>query len=415
LQKTDLFPAVSTAGSTSPTIPAILPVDGCPSGIEVTVVIPCLNEVKTVGHCVALAVETMRSAGLVGEVIVADNGSSDGSRERATAAGGRIVNVARRGYGSALMAGITAARGRFVIMGDADASYDFADVPRFVAKLREGFDLVQGCRLPRGGGTVAPGAMPWSHRWIGNPALSLLARIFFRTGLNDIYCGLRGFTKDFFLRMEQRCTGMEFATEMIIKAALHRARLAEIPITLHRDGRDGTGSHLRTFDDGWRTLRLFLLYSPRWLHLFPSLGLLVLGGIAALLAWLGVKIGPATLGPHTLLVSVVLILLGYQGLMLALFARTLAWRENLAPVSPFLEKFYRVFTLERALILSLFAFVAGAVLIGGVFWTWRGLNFGALPYDITLRRVVPGLLLIALAAQTFFGSFVISLASLERK
>ncbi|MGH7955637.1 MAG: glycosyltransferase family 2 protein, partial [Opitutaceae bacterium] len=258
-------------------------------------------------------------------------------------------------------------------------------------------------------------AMPWSHRWIGNPALSLLARIFFHTGLHDIYCGMRGFTKEFFVRMEQRCTGMEFATEMIIKASLHRARLAEIPITLHRDGRDGTGSHLRTFNDGWRTLRLFLLYSPRWLHLIPSLALLALGGIAGLFAWLGVKIGPATLGPHTLLVAVVLVLLGYQGLMLALYARTLAWRENLAPASPFLEKFYRVFTLERALVLSLLACIAGGLMIGAVFWTWRGLHYGELPYDITLRRVVPGLLLIALAAQTFFGSFVISLASLERK
>jgi hypothetical protein len=396
-------------------MPSPTPVGDATAGVEVSVVIPCLNEEKTVGECVASAVATMRSAGLKGEVIVADNGSRDASRERALAAGARIVSVARRGYGSALMAGITAARGRFVIMGDADASYDFAEVPRFVARLREGFELVQGCRLPRGGGTVAPGAMPWSHRWIGNPALSLLARIFFRTGLNDIYCGMRGFTKDFFVRMEQRCTGMEFATEMIIKASLHGARLTEIPITLHRDGRQGAASHLRTFDDGWRTLRLFLLYSPRWLHLFPSIALLALGGLAGLLAWLGVRIGPATLGPHTLLVAVVLILLGYQGLMLALFARTLAWRENLAPASPFLEKFYRVFTLERAIILSLVATVAGGILIGSVFWTWRSLNFGGLPYDVTLRRVVPGLLLIALAAQTFFGSFVISLASLERK
>ena len=383
--------------------------------VEVTVVIPCLNEEKTVGECVAAAAITMQTAGLRGEVVVADNGSRDASRERAKAAGARIVDVQRRGYGSALMAGIGAARGRFVIMGDADASYDFRDVPRFVAKLREGYDLVQGCRLPQGGGTVAPGAMPWSHRWIGNPALSLLARIFFRTGLNDIYCGMRGFTKEFFARMEQRCTGMEFATEMIIKAAMHRVRLTEIPITLHRDGREGAGSHLRTFNDGWRTLRLFLLYSPRWLHLFPSAALLAVGLVAGFLAWRGVKIGPATLGPHTLLVAVVMILLGYQGLMLALFARTLAWRENLAPVSPFLEKFYRIFTLERALLLSLVACVAGALLIAQVFWTWRGLNFGELPYDVTLRRVVPGLLLIALAAQTFFGSFVISLASLERK
>jgi glycosyltransferase involved in cell wall biosynthesis len=383
--------------------------------IEVTVVIPCLNEEKTVGGCVATAVAAMRAAGLAGEVIVADNGSRDASRDQAAAAGARVVIVARRGYGSALMAGIAAARSRFVIMGDADASYDFGEVPRFVSKLRDGYDLVQGCRLPRGGGNVAPGAMPWSHRWIGNPALSLLARIFFRTGLNDIYCGMRGFTKDFFIRMEQRCTGMEFATEMIIKAALHGTRLTEVPITLHRDGRDGTGSHLRTFHDGWRTLRLFLLYSPRWLHLLPSATLLVLGIVSGLLAWFGVKVGPATLGSHTLLVAVVLILLGYQGLFLALFARTFAWRENLAPASPFLERFYRIFTLERALVLCLLATVSGGLLIANVFWTWRGVHFGDLPYAVTLRQVVPGVLLIALAAQTFFGSFVISLTSLERK
>jgi glycosyltransferase involved in cell wall biosynthesis len=235
-----------TAFILSPMNSTTLSDEDAAAALEVTVVIPCLNEEKTVGECVASAVESMRAAGSNGEVIVADNGSGDASRERATAAGARIVHVARRGYGSALMAGIMAARGRFVIMGDADASYDFRDVPRFVAKLREGFDLVQGCRLPHGGGTVVPGAMPWSHRWIGNPALSLLARIFFKTGLNDIYCGMRGFTREFFVRMEQRCTGMEFATEMIIKAALHRVRLAEIPITLHRDGREGAGSHLRT-------------------------------------------------------------------------------------------------------------------------------------------------------------------------
>ena len=247
--------------------PSTLPAGAPPEAIEVTVVIPCLNEEKTVGLCVATAVRALRESGLAGEVIVADNGSRDASRTRAAEAGARIVPVARRGYGSALMAGIAEARGRFVIMGDADASYDFGEIPRLVARLREGCDLVQGCRLPRGGGTIAPGAMPWSHRWIGNPALSLLARLFFRTHLSDIYCGLRGFTREFYLRMEQRCTGMEFATEMIIKAALHRARTTEVPITLHRDGREGTGSHLRTFHDGWRTLRLFLLYSPRWLHL----------------------------------------------------------------------------------------------------------------------------------------------------
>jgi glycosyltransferase involved in cell wall biosynthesis len=389
--------------------------ENSPGPTEVTIVIPCLNEAKTVGACVTRALAALKSSRLAGEVLVADNNSRDGSRERAAAAGARVLVVEQRGYGSALMAGIAAARSPYVIMGDADGSYDFGDVPRFVSRLREGYDLVQGCRLPAGGGSVEAGAMPWSHRWIGNPSLSLLARIMFRTGLNDIYCGLRGFTKAFYERIDQRCTGMEFATEMIIKAALHRARVTEIPIILHRDGREGTRSHLRTFRDGWRTLRLFLLYSPRWLYLIPSLGLILLGLVAGSAAWLEVKIGPATFGAHTLLVAVTLVLLGYQGVMLSLFAATFRWREKLAPGSGFLEKFYGIFTLERGLVLSLGAALLGALLIGSVFWEWRNLHYSNLPYPLTMRKVVPGILLIALAAQTFFGSFVISLTSLERK
>ena len=383
--------------------------------IEVTVVIPCLNEEKTVAPCVAQALAAFRASGISGEVLVADNDSRDASRERAAAAGARVLTVAQRGYGSALMAGIAAARSPYVIMGDADGSYDFGEVPRFVTELRKGYDLVQGCRLPRGGGTVAPGAMPWSHRWIGNPCLSLLARIMFRTGFNDIYCGLRGFTKDFYERMELRCTGMEFATEMIIKSALHHARVTEQPITLHRDGRVGTGSHLRTFRDGWRTLRLFLLYSPQWTHLVPSLLLLGFGLVMGTLAWTEAKIGPATLGAHTLLVAVITIILGYQGVFLALFTATFAWREKLTHAPRFLEKFYDVFTFERGLILSLLGALTGVALIASVFLQWRHTGYGPLDYPQTLRKIVPGLLLIALAAQTFFGSFVISLTSLERK
>ena len=383
--------------------------------VEVTVVIPCLNEEKTVAACVTQALAAFQSGGLAGEILVADNGSSDASRERAAAAGARVILVTQRGYGSALMTGIAAARGPFIVMGDADGSYDFGEVPRFVAKLREGYDLVQGCRLPAGGGTVAPGSMPWLHRWVGNPCLSLLARVMFHTKLNDVYCGLRGFTRKFYDRMELRCTGMEFATEMIIKSGLHRARVTEQAITLHRDGREGAGSHLRTFRDGWRTLRLFLLYSPRWIHLVPSMLFLFVGLVAGGMAMAEVKIGPATLGAHTLLVAMILIMLGYQGLFLALFTSTFAWRENLTRASGFLDGFYRIFTLERGLILSLLGAAVGASLVLTVFVEWRHIGYGPLPYNETLRKIVPGLLLMALAIQTFFGSFVISLTSLERK
>jgi glycosyltransferase involved in cell wall biosynthesis len=238
---------------------------------ELSVVIPCLNEHETIGICVEKAVRAMREAGIDGEVILADNGSTDGSIDIATRAGARHVAVPAKGYGNALMGGISAARGRFVIMGDADDSYDFLEIPKFVQKLRAGSELVQGCRLPSGGGSIAPGAMPKLHRWWGNPMFSWLARRWFGAPIHDVYCGLRGFTKDLYGRLDQRCTGMEFATEMIIKASLSGAAISEVPITLHVDGRKTRAPHLKTFRDGWRTLRFFLMCSPRWLFLMPGM------------------------------------------------------------------------------------------------------------------------------------------------
>ena len=222
--------------------------------IEVSVVIPCLNEEDTLGRCIEKACQALREHQIAGEIVVADNGSTDMSRTIAERAGARVVMVKERGYGSALMGGISAAVGRFVVMGDGDDSYDFLEIPRIVEKLREGFDLVQGCRLPAGGGFVRPGAMPFLHRWVGNPFFSFLARRWFHAPINDIYCGLRGFSKAMYERLDQRCTGMEFATEMIIKASLRGEKIAEVPITLRLDGRKGHAPHLRTFRDGWRLL-----------------------------------------------------------------------------------------------------------------------------------------------------------------
>jgi glycosyltransferase involved in cell wall biosynthesis len=231
---------------------------------EVSVVLPCLDEADTVATCVEKAWRALRESGIDGEVLVADNGSRDGSPELAAAAGARVVHVAERGYGHALAAGIAAARGRWVLMGDADDSYDFGELPAFVAKLREGFELVQGCRLPSGGGTILPGAMPPAHRWIGNPFFSLLARRCFGAPVRDVYCGLRAFERELVLRLGQRCTGMEFATEMILLASRAGARMGEVAITLHPDGRRAHPPHLRTLRDGWRTLRLFLAHGARW-------------------------------------------------------------------------------------------------------------------------------------------------------
>ena len=224
---------------------------------EVTVVIPCLNEADTLEICIRKAQQSFADASIQGEILVADNGSVDGSPEIAMRLGARVVAISEKGYGHALRGGIQAAQGRFIVMGDADDSYDFLETPKFVAKLREGFDLVQGCRLPTGGGRVMPGAMPVTHRYIGNPMFSFMARHMFSSPIHDIYCGLRGFTRPFYERLELRCVGMEFATEMIIKASMQKARIAEVPITLHRDGRKSHSPHLKTVRDGWRTLRFF--------------------------------------------------------------------------------------------------------------------------------------------------------------
>ena len=244
--------------------------------VEVSVVMPCLNEADTLDRCIERAQRALQEHGIRGEIIVADNGSTDGSQEIARRMGARVVDVQPKGYGNALRGGIAAARGTFVIMGDADESYDFLELPKFVDTLRQGYDLAQGCRLPSGGGTVRPGAMPRLHRWWGNPMFSAMVRTMFWAPVHDVYCGLRGFRKDLFDRLDLRSSGMEFATEMVIKSSLRNARIAEIPITLHPDGRKAHAPHLKTFRDGWRTLRFFLMYSPRWLFLYPGVLLVLL-------------------------------------------------------------------------------------------------------------------------------------------
>ncbi len=259
--------------------------------LELSVVMPCLNEADTLAACIHKAWRAMGEHGIVGEVIVADNGSTDGSQEIAAALGARVVHVSARGYGNALMGGIAASVGRFVVIGDADDSYDFAELPKFVEKLREGYDLVQGCRLERGGGHVMPGAMPRLHRWWGNPMFTAMARSWFQVPVNDVYCGMRGFTQGALREPAQQCTGMEFATEMIIRSSLVHARIAEVPITLHPDGRKVHAPHLHTFRDGWRTLRFFLLYSPRWLFFIPGFALIVVGLVGYCLALPGVSVG----------------------------------------------------------------------------------------------------------------------------
>ena len=258
--------------------------------IELSIVMPCLNEADTLAICIEKCNRVIKEHDLAAEVVIADNGSSDGSIEIAEQHGARVVRVAEKGYGNALMGGINAARGKYVIMGDADDSYDFLEIPKFVEKLREGKQLVQGCRLPAGGGKVLPGAMPFLHRWWGNPMFSAMVRRMFNAPINDVYCGLRGFSREFYHELNLRCTGMEFATEMIIKSSVFDKDIAEVPITLHPDGRKAHAPHLRTFRDGWRTLRFFLMYSPKWLFQIPGTLFLLVGLLCYLLALPGVTI-----------------------------------------------------------------------------------------------------------------------------
>jgi hypothetical protein len=338
----------------------------------------------------------MAEHGIAGEVVIADNGSRDDSVAIAERAGARIVNVSERGYGSALMGGIAAARGRFILMGDCDDSYDFLEIPRFVDELRKGHDLVQGCRLPAGGGTVLPGAMPPLHRWFGNPLLSALVRTMFGAPVRDTYCGMRGFTRELYDRLDQRCTGMEFATEMIIKSTLHEARISEVPITLHPDGRRSHGPHLRTFRDGWRTLRFFLLYSPRWLFLVPGLLLVALGGLGYALALPGAEISGLRFDAHTLLVASLAVLLGYQSILFAIFSKTFAVTTGLVPEDRRVERFFEIVNLERGLVLGAGSLIGGVALLMAAVLQWRDADYGDLDYARTMRWVVPGVTLAAL-------------------
>jgi len=383
--------------------------------VELSIVMPCLNEADTLATCIRKARQALRDSGISGEVIVADNGSTDGSQQIATNAGARLVPVVAKGYGNALMGGIAAARGKYVIMGDADDSYDFLDIAKFVYKLREGYDLVQGCRLPSGGGTVAPGAMPFLHRWWGNPMFSFFARRWFRAPIHDVYCGLRGFRRDFYNALDQRCTGMEFATEMIIKSSLYSAKIAEVPITLHPDGRKAHAPHLKTFRDGWRTLRFFLMYSPRWLFLVPGILLIILGLVGYGLALPGLTLAGLTFDAHSLLFASLGILVGYQSILFAIFTKTFAISEGLMPPDKRMDRFYKIMNLERGLILAIGACLIGVAMLLGAVNQWRLAGFGRLDYSRTMRWVIPGATLTTLGFQTIFASFFVSILGMRRK
>jgi len=390
-------------------------INEAPSPLELSVVIPCLNEAETVSTCIRKAQQVLHEHQIDGEIVVADNGSTDGSQALAMREGARVVNVEARGYGSALIGGIYAARGRFIIMGDADDSYDFLEIPKFVRKLREGFDLVQGCRLPIGGGKIMPGAMPFWHRVFGNPVLSGMARRMFRAPIHDVYCGLRGFSKQLYERLHLRCSGMEFATEMIIKASLWGEKITEVPITLHPDGRRAHPPHLKTLRDGWRTLRLFMMFSPRWLFVIPGALLILSGIIGYAIALPRITLNGVTFDAHTLLFASLAILCGYQSVLFAIFTKTLAIAESLMPADRLMIHFFQLVNLERGLIMASVTLLLGLALLLVAVFQWQWTNFGPLDYARTMRWVIPGATLTALGFQTLLSSFFVSILGMFRK
>ncbi|HXG11254.1 MAG TPA: glycosyltransferase family 2 protein [Gemmataceae bacterium] len=367
---------------------------------------PCLNEARTVGTCVDKAIDSLERMGIRGEVIVADNGSSDGSAEIAARHGAHVVRAERRGYGAALQAGIAAARGRYIIMGDADDSYDFSDLEPFIRRLRQGDDLVLGNRF-RGG--IRPGAMPWLHRYVGNPLLTGILNLFFRSPIGDAHCGLRAFRKDAYERLGLKTPGMEFASEMVVKACLKGQRISEVPIVLHPDGRDRP-PHLRSFRDGWRHLRFLLLMCPHWLYRVPAVVLFGLG--LALMIWLTPGPRPVAgvvLDVHTLLLGALCVLLGYQTFWLWLYACICGWTSGLWPPDPSLDRVLRRFRLEHGLLAGAALLLLGLGLNLWLVYLWYSVNLGNLDVQITLRYALWGFTAMVLGVQTVYGSFFLSM------
>jgi len=381
--------------------------------LELTVLMPCLNEAETLATCIRKVQAWLDENGVNGEVLIADNGSTDGSQAIATEMGARVVHVSAKGYGSALLGGITAARGKYVIIGDADDSYDFTNLGPFLEKLRAGYELVMGNRFKGG---IKPGAMKALHKYLGNPVLSGAARMMFREKkIGDFHCGLRGFSRDAAMRMDLRTTGMEFASEMVVKASLQKMRIAEVPTTLSPDGRSRP-PHLRSWRDGWRHLRFLLLYSPRWLFLYPGALLMFTGALVGMLLLLQpITIGGVAFGVHTLVYAALAVIVGFQSVIFAVFTKVFAINERLLPEDPRMNKMFEYITLETGLIVGSVLLVAG--LAGSVyaFTIWGERDFGLLDPSRTLRLVIPAFTAIALGIQIILSSFFLSVLGMKHR
>lgn len=373
--------------------------------VELSIVMPCLNEAETLETCIKKAQWYLKEHQVLGEVVIADNGSTDGSQEIARSLGARVIDISQRGYGSALRGGIEGARGQYVIMGDADDSYDFTKLTPFLTKLREGYDLVMGNRFKGG---IKPGAMPRLHRFLGNPVLTWVGRILFASPCGDFHCGLRGFRTQSIQNLGLQTTGMEFASEMVVKATLYGLKITEVPTTLSPDGRSRP-PHLRSWRDGWRHLRFLLMYSPRWLFLYPGIFLMLLGFFTS--AWLL----PGTRGifdVHTLLYAATAVIVGFQITAFAIFSKVFAIREGLLPPDRRILRFVRYVTLESGLIIGGLLFAIGIAGTGYALYLWGNNLFGELNPSIVMRVVIPSVTSLALGVQVIFSSFFLSILEL---
>ena len=381
-----------------------------PHAIELTIVMPCLNEAETLATCIRKAQGFLARTGVVGEVLIADNGSADGSQRIALDLGARVVEVPTRGYGAALCAGIRAARGKYIIMGDSDDSYDFLRLDPFLAKLREGVQLVMGNRFKGG---IMPGAMPLLHRYLGNPVLSTIGRSFFYTSVGDFHCGLRGFDRDAVLKLNLRSSGMEFASEMVAKASLAGLRIGEVPTTLSPDGRSRP-PHLRSWRDGWRHLRFLLMFAPRWLFLYPGLVLIALGLVAFAMVLPGpLRVGSVAFDVHTLVIAMAAILVGTQVVVFFLLAKQHASAAGLLPVGKNFSAFRRYFSLERALLFAGALVTLGFAGVVAAVMDWKLHSFGQLDYTHTMRIVVPSVTSLAVGVQIGLAAFLSGILDLE--
>ena len=379
---------------------------------ELTILMPCLNEAETLAACINKAHTYLKESGVHGEVVVADNGSTDGSQKIAEEHGARVVNVPEKGYGAALIGGCNGARGKYVIMGDADDSYDFLHLAPFVEKLREGYDLVMGNRFKGG---IEPGAMPPLHRYLGNPVLSFIARLFFPCKIGDYHCGLRGYNRESILKLGLVTTGMEYASEMVVKATLNHLKIAEVPTTLKKDGRSHA-PHLRSWSDGWRHLKFLLMHSPNWLFMYPGLILFFLGLALTVVLSLGnIQIGAVGLGVHTLMYAAAAMMVGFNLVMFSLFVRSYASVTGFIPTESRLDRWLGETSTEKGVLLGIFLFLAGIAVTIAAFCIWGKTGFGGLSPESMMRITIPAMLLIVVGIEVVFGSFFIGILHIRHK